>query len=235
MTLTIITSWDDGHILDKKLAQLLLKYKIAGTFYIAPQNREWPQNQLLTAVEIKELAKQFEIGAHTMTHPVLTRIPLESAQEEITQSRKYLEKLTGKSVLSFCYPRGRYNKALANAVKKAGFTSARTIERYSFSDPTDAYMMHTSLHCYSHYSDLLKMAKLVGVHRVPKHFSWDVLGKFMLEHARTHGGVYPNWGHSWEIEKNNDWDRLEQFLQWVSTQQDVRFLTVGKYVSERVL
>jgi hypothetical protein len=35
----VTTSWDDGHKLDMKLAVLLKKYGIKGTFYICPN--EW--------------------------------------------------------------------------------------------------------------------------------------------------------------------------------------------------
>jgi peptidoglycan/xylan/chitin deacetylase (PgdA/CDA1 family) len=38
---TVTTSWDDGHILDVKLSELLKKYNLKGTFYIAPKNREF--------------------------------------------------------------------------------------------------------------------------------------------------------------------------------------------------
>jgi hypothetical protein len=39
----VTTSWDDGHILDHKLASLLHDYRLRGTFYIAPKNVELAQ------------------------------------------------------------------------------------------------------------------------------------------------------------------------------------------------
>ncbi len=60
------TSWDDGHKLDLKLSELLAKYNIAGTFYIAKdfQGR-------MTDEDIIKISKNNEIGAHTITHPNL--------------------------------------------------------------------------------------------------------------------------------------------------------------------
>jgi peptidoglycan/xylan/chitin deacetylase (PgdA/CDA1 family) len=105
----VTTSWDDGHILDMRLASILKKYGISGTFYVSPKDREFMPEQLLTDEQIKELSKEFEIGAHTMTHPHLTDLSDEHALQEIAGSKEYLERLLGKPVTSFCYPAGYYN------------------------------------------------------------------------------------------------------------------------------
>ena len=44
----VTTSWDDGHKLDLKLAALLKKYNIKGTFYISPHDNEFSKNELLS-------------------------------------------------------------------------------------------------------------------------------------------------------------------------------------------
>ena len=89
----VTTSWDDGHKLDLKLAKLLKKYGIRGTFYISPKNREFREEDLLSDEEIIKLDRDFEIGAHTMTHPRLTKISEREAFNEIIDSKKYLENL----------------------------------------------------------------------------------------------------------------------------------------------
>ena len=61
----VTTSWDDGHKLDLKLAKLLKKYGIGGTFYISPKNREFREEDLLLDEEIIKLDRDFEIwGSH---------------------------------------------------------------------------------------------------------------------------------------------------------------------------
>ena len=84
-TAVITTSWDDGHVLDARLAALLKKYNLPATFYIAPKNREFSQSELLSRKEIKALAKDFEIGSHTMTHPVLTTLSDKEIEKELLQ------------------------------------------------------------------------------------------------------------------------------------------------------
>ena len=68
--LIVTTSGDDGNEYDEKLASLLTKYNIKGTFYITKnfKNR-------LSEEKIIELSRNHEIGAHTLNHPILTEIP----------------------------------------------------------------------------------------------------------------------------------------------------------------
>ena len=58
----VTTSWDDGHILDHKLAGLLDDYGLRATFYVAPRNIELPQQERLRNRDLQALARDFEIG-----------------------------------------------------------------------------------------------------------------------------------------------------------------------------
>src|SRR5262249_50340241 len=67
------------------------------------------------------------IGAHTVTHAALAKIPLAEQRNEIAGSKRKLESICGRSVTSFSYPYGRntdYTKASVALVRAAGFTSA---------------------------------------------------------------------------------------------------------------
>lgn len=59
------------------------------------------------------------LGAHSRTHPDLTAIPLAQAQDEIEGSLAALERRTGVRPLSFAYPYGRVNDAVARAAAAA--------------------------------------------------------------------------------------------------------------------
>lgn len=65
-----------------------------------------------------------EIGAHTVNHPFLSQIPIASQEFEIQQSKNYLEKILGHSVISFSYPNGSYAPVTTSVVKEAGFDCA---------------------------------------------------------------------------------------------------------------
>jgi peptidoglycan/xylan/chitin deacetylase (PgdA/CDA1 family) len=79
--------------------------------------------------EVREMSEGgISFGAHTVTHPVLTNLPLEQARWEIAQSKKHIEEKLGKEVTAFAYPFGPFNAEIAGLVKESGFISAVTTE-----------------------------------------------------------------------------------------------------------
>ncbi|MEK7538397.1 MAG: polysaccharide deacetylase family protein [Patescibacteria group bacterium] len=229
----VTTSWDDGHVLDLKLAQLLKKYNLKGTFYIAPECHEILPQDRLSQVQVLALSKDFEIGAHTMTHPDMRLLTDEQIEREISDSKKLLEKWTGGSVKSFCYPSGKYLLKQKQVVREAGFVLARTVRRFSFGFIKDLYEMPTSIHTYDHWLDAWQIALFVRFNPF-KFFQyyrhWDNLAIAMFERVSENGGVFHIWGHSWEIEKLKDWNRLERVFQHIANKAGVEYLTNGKLV-----
>jgi peptidoglycan/xylan/chitin deacetylase (PgdA/CDA1 family) len=68
-----------------------------------------------------------EIGAHTVTHPVLSELTVDSQRHEIIHSKAYLEEILGRSVTNFAYPfgtRSDYTEQTVALVQEAGFASA---------------------------------------------------------------------------------------------------------------
>jgi peptidoglycan/xylan/chitin deacetylase (PgdA/CDA1 family) len=84
------------------------------------------------------LAAGNEIGAHSVTHAHLTRLPLAEAREEIAASRKALEDRFGRMVADFAYPFGECNAALRDLVAEAGFARAWTVEPAVITASADA-------------------------------------------------------------------------------------------------
>jgi peptidoglycan/xylan/chitin deacetylase (PgdA/CDA1 family) len=84
----------------------------------------------LTAAEFLELSalEGVEIGAHTVTHPQLARLPSDRQRDEIVASRLALEEMVGKRVASFAYPNGRrgvdFDEVTMELVAEAGFRFA---------------------------------------------------------------------------------------------------------------
>lgn len=73
-----------------------------------------------------------EIGAHTQTHPVLSRVPREALESEIAGSKQLIEERLGMQVRSFCYPNGQpadVTKSVVDAVVSAGFLGAVVTHR----------------------------------------------------------------------------------------------------------
>lgn len=98
---------------------------IAGT-----EHQSVPQ---MSATEVRSLhSAGFEIGAHTVHHPILTLCTPNEASLEMNTSKETLEEVIGGAVVGFAYPNGEhgrdFNASHVEAVKAAGFQYAVTTE-----------------------------------------------------------------------------------------------------------
>ena len=85
--------------------------------------------EFLAATELRILCENnVEIGAHTMTHPILSTLKSQTAQSEIVGSKLRLEEAAGKSVTAFAYPFGMpgadFTERDKDFVREAGFSLA---------------------------------------------------------------------------------------------------------------
>jgi peptidoglycan/xylan/chitin deacetylase (PgdA/CDA1 family) len=85
----------------------------------------------LAPEELARLAEGdlLEVGAHTVSHPVLVRLPRRRQDEEIAGSKRELEDIVGRPVTSFAYPygaRGDFDETAVSIVGAAGFERACT-------------------------------------------------------------------------------------------------------------
>jgi len=68
-----------------------------------------------------------EIGAHTRTHPILSRCDSARIVEEVAGSKRVIEEQLGRPVSAFCYPNGEWSdvdERCITAVREVGFDSA---------------------------------------------------------------------------------------------------------------
>lgn len=66
------------------------------------------------------------VGAHSHTHPHLTRLGAEEAMAELSESRRVLEEGLGRPAEDFAFPYGDEDRSTTELVARAGFRSACT-------------------------------------------------------------------------------------------------------------
>ncbi len=72
-------------------------------------------------------AHGLEFGSHTLTHPMLSRVPIDVARREITDSKRILEDKLGAAVSLFCYPRGDFNESVKRLVREDYLAACTTL------------------------------------------------------------------------------------------------------------
>src|SRR5262245_51647144 len=80
--------WDDRHPADLRVADLLDKHGLMGTFYIPCSKSE--SRPVMRSSDVMELGRRFEIGGHTQNHVSLTEIGPRAAANQILANKHRL-------------------------------------------------------------------------------------------------------------------------------------------------
>jgi peptidoglycan/xylan/chitin deacetylase (PgdA/CDA1 family) len=217
---------------------LLKDYDISATMYIPITN---PENKVMSSDTIRTIAKDFEIGGHTYSHTWLTQVDEDRMMYELTESKNVLESIVRKEVVSFCYPRGLYDKKVTEKVKESGYKLARTVESLSttLSRPLE---YHPTIYVFDYNliakgkhivaaSDRNLATKLLLYGNIFQR--WDMIAKRSLDYVLENGGIWHLWGHSWEIDRYDNWTLLRKILEYAKVngrKYGAEFVTNGMLV-----
>lgn len=180
-------SVDDGCLSDLRLAVLLEKYDYRMTVYLPVewQRLNYEKGYLpLKYTDVKNLlARGHELGSHSISHPLLTRISLDQAELETAESKRILKAVFNAKVTKFCPPRGYSNSELDQIIDQ-----------------------------YYEQSRLTRGQGLVHIHPdsgANDNEAWQVVLKDKLDADID----IELWGHSWELDKYDLWAELEECLK----------------------
>jgi peptidoglycan/xylan/chitin deacetylase (PgdA/CDA1 family) len=122
----ILSFDDDWQSQYDNAVPLLRKYGFTATFFVWV--RAVGRTHHMTWDEIRELdAQGMEIGCHTLTHLILTKLKSdEQLRRELVAAKDSIEEHIGHPVTSLAYPFGQYDERVVEAAREAGFTSARS-------------------------------------------------------------------------------------------------------------
>jgi peptidoglycan/xylan/chitin deacetylase (PgdA/CDA1 family) len=113
-------SFDDGRNQSAAIP-ILHSYGIKATFFLNPTPiiENWEPGVVLTPLEVATLVKDgHEIANHTLTHPQLIGVNPDLLVQEVAGSKELLEKMTGRSILTFAYPFGVFDAEAYSVVSK---------------------------------------------------------------------------------------------------------------------
>ncbi|WP_432422490.1 polysaccharide deacetylase family protein [Thermoanaerobacterium thermosaccharolyticum] len=197
-------SYDDGQVYDRRLIEIFNKYGIKGTFNL--NSGKFDTEPYVSREEIKELYKGHEVAVHSLDHPYLTLIPSEELVYQIMEDRRNLESLVGYQVRGMAYPYGDYNDTLLNSLVAFGIEYSRTVRSTkSFRIPNNFLEWHPTCH---HDQDVIEKLKEFKSLK-----EWEQMPLFYV------------WGHSFEFERNDNWELIEEFCKMASFDETVWYAT----------
>jgi len=236
----VVTSWDDSTESDVRLAGLLERYRIKGTFFVITKYVD----HMISVNDLISLSEKFEVGSHTISHPSLPGLDQSLLWKEIRGSKENLEKILGHDIDSFAYPYGNYDESVVKVVKAAGYRCARTYDPYEFTQSEDAFSLKVGVWTDPHglaYSrgldNTLRLLRLAATSLPANDFistmvflrNWVRLAKKLFDLFLERGFVYHLVGHAWQIDKRKEWGNLEDLLSYISDRREVEYMTLGEY------
>jgi len=229
----LTVSVDDGHPSDLRAADLLARLGYSATFYVSARNAE---REVMNVTGIQRLAESFELGAHTYNHVILPSLDQSTARREIEDGKSWLENAASIKVSSFCYPRGRFNPRIVRLVNQAGFVGARTTMGNLVKPPANVLISGATTQAFSH-------GRLVQARHAVLESNWSGFVNYArifrfatdwtehfergVSYVSENGGIAHLWLHSWELDKYDQWARLEQLLVRLKAGYEFRSVTNG--------
>jgi len=198
-------SFDDGRKQDRRLVEIFNRYGIKGTFHL---NSGWMDPELEEIrKEADTLYSGHEIATHSLTHPTLTRLSDTAVLEEIISDRKNLEKLTGRVIRGHSYPNGAYDERIKQLLKNAGIAYARAVSaKDDLEMPEDFLEWHPT--CHYSAPELMEKAKFLAGFGKPQYLKLLYV-----------------WGHSYEFDRDDNWNIIEEFCEYIGGRDDIWYAT----------
>lgn len=219
-------SYDDGMKADKRLIEIFDKYKVKATFNLnSSKILESGENDRLSVADVKELilGGGHEVALHGKHHYANGKLkPLEGIQE-VLNCRLELEAEFGTIIRGMAYANsgitslenGADYAGIKNYLTELGVAYSRTLggDNNSFMLPDDWHAwMPTAHHDSEHIFDYIN------------DFAEIVNDSTTYPHNRTPKLFYC-WGHSFEFDRNDNWDRMEVICKRLTAIEDVWYAT----------
>lgn len=121
----VILTFDDGYDDHWFAFEELRRRGMKGVFFVVTSALGTPGR--LSSEQVRAMTEAgMEIGSHSVSHVDLRGLRRKRQLEEAAGSKRLLEELLGRSVISFCYPGGASSGTTSSVLKEAGYWFART-------------------------------------------------------------------------------------------------------------
>ena len=215
-------SYDDGVSQDKRLAELFDKYGMKATFNF---NGDALRPNHFTKEDIKDifLSKGHEIAIHGLNHRANGNLRSIEGIRDVLDCRLELEERCGRIIRGMAYP--------DTGIRLMGnFTTYEKIKNYlgeldiayarSLGGDNDEFMLPEDFHNWipsAHHTNPQIMEY------IDKFLSLDISTK--LYHARRTPRLLYIWGHSYEFDRDDNWDLIDTICQKLANNDEIWYAT----------
>ena len=215
----ITFSYDDGVTQDERLIDLFNKYGFKCTFNLNSdllgkpgqliREEKHVSHNKIAPEKVRSVYEGHEVATHSLTHPYLTRLSDADVIREIENDRIKLSELVGYEVVGHAYPMGDCDNRVARLIENhTGVKYARTvISTHNFDIQTDLHLFNPSVY---HHREMDEMFRL---------------GEEFLKLDPEEPKLFYIWGHAYEFDIHDDWQRFEEFLEMMSGRSDIFYGT----------
>lgn len=212
-------SYDDGVTQDIRLVELFNKYGMKCTFninsaFLGTEGHLVREGKRVDHIKInpsdlKHIYEGHEVASHTLTHPNLPPLAEEEIVRQVEEDRLKLCELCGYEVVGFAYPSGKFDRRVSEIIRnKTGIKYCRTvISSHSFSPQENLFEFNPTVYHHEEWDKLFE------------------LGEKFLSLKADEPSVFYVWGHAYEFDIHNSWDRFEEFLKMMSGKDDIVYGT----------
>ncbi|MBQ4088130.1 MAG: polysaccharide deacetylase family protein [Clostridia bacterium] len=216
-TKAVTLSYDDGCRDDIRMADTISKYGLKCTFNLTA-------NPAMTKEEIQEhiLDKGHEIAVHGAQHRAEGLQRPAAGIKDVLDCRLYLEKTFDRIIRGMAYPdsgitrfgNGTSYETVKQYLSDLGIVYSRTLagDNNKFELPTDWHAwMPTAHHKNPQIMEYIK-----------EFVELDIDGSYG---ARRYPRLFYIWGHSFEFERDENWELLDEIAEAISGKEDTWYAT----------
>jgi peptidoglycan/xylan/chitin deacetylase (PgdA/CDA1 family) len=138
----VVLSFDDGYASQYRSAAAALRTRGWPGVLNLQTGRLGRPGGLSSAQMRRMLADGWELDAHSVTHPDLTKVGSRRLTAEVAGSRRAIRDAFGVQASFFAYPFGRHDAHVRRAVRAAGFLGATTVRRGLASPLQDPFALN---------------------------------------------------------------------------------------------
>ncbi len=215
-------SYDDGVLQDERLCALFDKYRLKGTFNLNCAETR-PLRFTKEQIQSVYLSKGHEIAVHGAHHRANGNLrPIEGIRD-VLECRLFLEEITGRIIRGMAYPdtgithlsnAGSYEE-IKHYLTELDIAYARTLggDNDGFSLPQDFHAWMPTAH-----------------HNNPE--IMEYIDRFLkldfsenTYHAKRMSRLFYIWGHSYEFDRNDNWEHMEEICKALAHKEDIWYAT----------